>query len=450
MGALKFVVAPAPRVSGELRVPSDKSISHRAVMLSAMCEDATVIEQPLLGADVRATVAAVRACGAEVDEQRVGDETHMTIRGGNLRAPAAPIDCGNAGTLIRLFAGLAAGQNIPCELSGDSSLSRRPMRRIIAPLRAMGADIRGSEDDTPPLIIGDNTSPLNAILYHNTLASAQVKSAILFATLGARGTTAIAEPVISRDHTEKMLAQFGVSVRHSDDRHLIAMDGGQPLRSPGRLRVPADMSSAFFFIVGAAISPDSDLTLTEVGYSPARRGALELLMKMGADIDLSRPRAIGGEEVVDITVRGGLLHGIDIGAADVPAAIDEMPALCIAAACAGGVTRLRGAAELRHKESDRIAAMAAGLAALGARCEESADGITIEGKGKYDKKHKPVFDGGEVGSAGDHRIAMAFAIASLSAKDAITITDCDNVDTSFPDFARYATTAGIRLTTQNL
>ena len=436
-----FKITPSNGIRGEFRVASDKSISHRAVMLAALCEGETEVHNPLMGDDVLATISAMRACGADINQD---DPACLKVRGGGLGAPETPIDCGNAGTLMRVFCGIAAGWDIPCKLMGDSSLMQRPMKRITAPLEQMGASIRPSEKGTPPVVINKRSDTLRGILYSNTLCSAQVKTALLFAGLGAQGSTVIAEPTPSRDHSERMLKLFGAKLRRSEDGRVMELTPGK-LTSPGAIPVPADISSAMFFIVAAAISPGSELVLTEVGINDSRKGGLDLLQQMGADIDVNNPREIGGEPVADILVRGGELHGIQIGAKDVPAAIDDLPALLVAAAAARGETHLSGAEELRHKESDRISAMANGLLALGVNCEERDDGIIVTGK----SGGKPAFTGGEISAEGDHRIAMAFAAASVRAKGEIVITECDKVATSFPNFVKLANASGIRLVEEN-
>lgn len=430
-----FLLTPAVSVSGEIRVASDKSVSHRAVLLSALARGETVIRRPLLSEDVLATVTAVRACGARAG----GGGAELHVEGGELTPPAAAINCGNSGTLMRLFAGIAAGWDIPCALTGDESLMARPMKRIVMPLQMMGAAIRAAKG-VPPVEIGKRAGALQGILYSNTLGSAQVKTAILLAGLRAEDATVVAEPVPSRDHSERMLQAFGARLRRSEDGRICEIRAGE-LTSPGVIEVPADISSAIFFMVGAAMTPGSDILLLEVGINPSRIGALDILRRMGADIDIVNRRAMGGEPVADIRVRGGELHGVEVGAADIPSAVDDIPALLVAAATARGETRITGAGELRHKESDRLASMAAGLHALGVNCRELEDGIIVVGK----NGGKPAFGGGEVQSFGDHRIAMAFAMASLRAKGEIRVVDTANVATSFPNFVRMACAAGLRI-----
>ncbi len=430
---VRFVVSPGGELRGEWRVPSDKSVSHRAVMLAALADGTSEISNILMSEDVRATINAVCACGVKVCEREDG---RLTVDGGGLRAPAAEIDCGNSGTLMRLFCGVAAGWGVAATLIGDSSLMRRPMRRVAEPLAAMGADIRTAENGTPPVQIGGGAK-LRGTAHTIDIASAQVKSALLLAGLRAEGETSVAEPLPTRDHTERMLEVFGAPVSLNDN--IVSVCGGAAL-SPARFGVPADISSAAFLMVGAAIS-GGEMLLRETGINPTRIGVVELLRRMGARIEILNPRRMGAEPVADIRILGGELRGIDITAADVPFAIDEFPALLVAAAAAKGETTLSGAGELRHKESDRIGAMVAGLRTLGVECEETEDGLTMDGRGEREF----VFDKGEVESRGDHRIAMAMAIAALRAKGDIIVRDCDNVATSFPGFSKQAIAAGLRL-----
>lgn len=430
--SINFIISPGGELRGELRVASDKSISHRAVLLASLATGTSEISNILMSEDVRATIAAVCACGAQIADKK----GRLLITGnGTLNSPTAEIDCGNSGTLMRLFGGVAAGWQINATLIGDSSLSRRPMRRIVAPLSKMGANITATAEGCPPLrIVGGQK--LRGVSHTMEIASAQVKSALLLAGLRADGETSVTEPLATRDHTERMLEVFDSPARRHEQT--IMVDGGATL-SPARFGIPADMSSAAFFAVGAAISSGSEVVLKEVGINPTRSGAIELLRRMGARIEILNPRQMGAEPIADIQVFGGDLRGINIVAADVPAAIDEFPALFVAAAVAKGDTVLSGAAELRHKESDRIAVMIAGLRRLGVECKETADGAIIEGRGGR------FFQGGEVDSHGDHRAAMAFAIAALCAESAVTVRDCDNVATSFPTFAKQATCAGLRI-----
>ncbi|MCK9187529.1 3-phosphoshikimate 1-carboxyvinyltransferase [Acidithiobacillus sp.] len=426
----RYLVHPGGQLKGRFPVPGDKSISHRAVILGALAEGVTEIVGLLEGADVLATIAAFRAMGVEMEGP---DNGRLRIHGvglHGLRAPAVPLDCGNSGTAMRLLAGVLAGQVFPSTLIGDTSLQKRPMGRVLNPLRTMGAEITAQEGRAPLHIHG---RPLHGIEYALPVASAQVKSAVLLAGLYADGETCVAEPAPTRDHSERMLQGFGYPVERQALRACLH-SGGQ-LRGQS-LQVPGDISSATFFLLGATIAPGSDLILEGVGINPTRTGVIEILTRMGARIDLTALREVGGEPVADIRVRYAPLQGIVIPPHLVPLAIDEFPALFIAAACATGQTVITGAEELRVKESDRIAVMAGGLQALGATIEERTDGAVISGS--------PLL-GGRVNSHGDHRIAMAFAMAALVAQGAIEILDCANVATSFPSFPVLAQQAGLLL-----
>lgn len=425
-----YRVEPGGLPGGEVGVPGDKSISHRAIMLAGLADGDSRIEGFLTGADCLATLRAFEALGVTVEQG-----TALTVQGrglDGLRAPAAPLDVGNSGTSMRLLAGVLAGQTFDSELTGDASLRRRPMDRVIRPLREMGAEISGVAGDVAPLRIHGGR-PLHGIRYPLPVASAQVKSCLLLAGLYARGETQVAEPAPTRDHTERMLETFGVAVRRADGR--VAVRGGGRLRA-ATLRVPGDISSAAFLLVAAAISPGAELLVRQVGVNPTRTGVLSVLRAMGADLRLENERAFGNEPVADIRVRGGHLRGIDIDPALVPLAIDEFPALFVAAACAQGQTRLHGARELRVKESDRIAVMAEGLQRLGIETQVYADGIRVVGG-------RP--GGGTVASHGDHRVAMAFAVAGLRADAPVTVRDVANVDTSFPGFVETARAAGLAI-----
>ena len=426
----RYLVHPGGQLKGRFPVPGDKSISHRAVILGALAEGVTEIEGLLEGADVLATIAAFRAMGVEMEGP---DNGHLRIQGvglHGLRAPATPLDCGNSGTAMRLLAGVLAGQAFPSTLIGDTSLQKRPMGRVLNPLCTMGAEITAQEGRAPLHIHG---RPLHGIEYALPVASAQVKSAVLLAGLYADGQTCVTEPAPTRDHSERMLQGFGYPVERQAPRACLRSGGQLHGQS---LQVPGDISSATFFLLGATIAPGSDLTLEGVGINPTRTGVIEILTRMGARIDLTALREVGGEPVADIRVRYAPLQGIAIPPRLVPLAIDEFPALFIAAACATGQTVITGAEELRVKESDRIAVMAGGLRALGATIEERADGAIISGS--------PLL-GGRVDSHGDHRIAMAFAMAALVAQDDIEILDCANVATSFPSFPALAQQAGLLL-----
>lgn len=427
---LSFYLRPGDGLHGRLRVPGDKSISHRAVMLGAIADGVTRISGFLEGEDSLATLGAFRAMGVPIEGPDAGRVRIAGVGLGGLRAPPSALDFGNSGTSMRLLAGLLAGQRFAATLVGDPSLSKRPMRRITEPLARMGARIETTHPGTAPLRITP-VAGLCSITYTLPVASAQVKSCLLLAGLYADGETCITEPAPTRDHTERMLAAFGHPVRRAGSR--IRIRGGGRL-SACRLEIPGDISSAAFFLVGASIAPGSDLTVEHVGVNPTRIGVLNILRAMGADIRLINPRDAGGEPVADLRVRAAPLQGIVIPRDQVPLAIDEFPALFIAAACARGETLLTSAEELRVKESDRIQVMAEGLAVLGVEVQPRADGIRIRG-GDY--------GGGRVDSGGDHRIAMAFAIAALRAGAPLEIRDCANVNTSLPGFADLAAGVGL-------
>ncbi|MCP5420549.1 MAG: 3-phosphoshikimate 1-carboxyvinyltransferase [Gammaproteobacteria bacterium] len=430
MGKLNYTVQPGGSLCGRLRAPGDKSISHRAVMLGSLADGLTRIQGFLEGADCLATVDAFRGLGVTIEGPEQG---HLIVHGvgmKGLREPATALDMGNSGTGMRLLTGLLAGQNFSSTLIGDESLSRRPMRRIIEPLTRMGASISATEQGTAPLAIHGG-QPLTGIEYAMPVASAQVKSCLLLAGLYARGTTRISEPAPTRDHTERLLTGFGYALERRDNH--IVLNGGGHLHSCD-IDIPADISSAAFFLVGASIAPDSDLLLEHVGINPTRTGIITLLKQMGANIIMSNERLSGGEPVADLRVRSAPLHGIRIPESLVPLAIDEFPAIFIAAAYAEGETVLSGAEELRLKESDRIQVMADGLQALGGVAQATPDGIVIQGGS---------LQGGAIDSHSDHRIAMAFALAALRAEGAIQIADCANVGTSFPRFVETARQAGL-------
>ena len=420
---------------GDVTVPGDKSISHRAIMLAALADGDSRIEGFLESEDARRTEAIFRAMGVDIQTPAPGKRIVRGVGIDGLRAPLEALDCGNSGTAMRLLAGLLAGQRFGSVLMGDASLSQRPMRRVTAPLERMGARIEVREGGLPPLTINLNNG-LQAIDHELEIASAQVKSAILLAGLYASGTTCVREPRPTRDYTERMLAAFGWPIEFSPG--LARLAGGHRL-SATDVAVPGDFSSAAFFIVAATLVPGSELRLRRVGMNPRRTGLLHVLRAMGADIVEHPAGEQGGEPVVDLVVRHASLHGIEVAVEHVADMIDEFPALFVAAACATGVTTVRGAAELRVKESDRIAAMATGLRALGVRVDESGDGATIHGG--------PV-QGGEVDSLGDHRVAMAFAVAGQLARGPVHIGDTANVATSFPGFAAIAAAAGFGLATR--
>lgn len=431
-----FRVSPGGKLSGSLRVPGDKSISHRSIMLGAIADGTTHVSGFLEGADAISTMNVFRALGVRIEGP---DQGRVTVHGvgiDGLRPSATPLDCGNAGTAMRLLIGLLAGQRFESTLIGDESLSKRPMRRVADPLAGMGARIE-TQDGKPPVRIRP-VDALNGIDFEMPVASAQVKSALLLAGLYAQGETSVSEPAPTRDHTERMLAGFGVAVSRSGNR--VGVQGGQRLRATD-IDVPSDISSAAFFLVGASIAPGSDLLLEHVGVNPTRTGILDILKLMGADIELRNLREVGGEPVADIRVRHAPLRGIEVPAELVPLAIDEFPVLFVAAACASGRTVVTGAEELRVKESDRIAVMADGLQALGVAAQATPDGMIIDGRADG----QPAFGTGTIESHGDHRIAMAFAIAALRAAGELRILDTVNVATSFPGFGSLARSAGLSL-----
>ncbi|MBB3188971.1 bifunctional prephenate dehydrogenase/3-phosphoshikimate 1-carboxyvinyltransferase [Halomonas cerina] len=437
-GNLRYRVSPGGGVSGRIRVPGDKSISHRSIMLGALAEGVTEVKGFLEGEDSLATLQAFREMGVAIEGPHQGRVTIHGVGMRGLKAPSGPLYVGNAGTAMRLFAGLLAGQAFDTELTGDASLTKRPMGRVADPLREMGAVIETAEGGRPPLKIKGGQR-LTGIAYDMPMASAQVKSCLLLAGLYAEGETRVREPAPTRDHTERMLAGFGYAVQR-DGNTCWLTGGGKLIAAP--IDVPSDISSATFFLVAAAISPGSDLVLEHVGINPTRIGVINILQLMGADLHLENQREVGGEPVADLHIRYAPLKGIDIPVEQVPLAIDEFPALFVAAANAEGVTRLRGAGELRVKESDRLQAMANGLTVLGVENRLHEDGIDIVGGGPEDG---PNYGGGHIDSLGDHRIAMAFAIAALRASSEIIIDDCANVATSFPGFIDLARRVGLVL-----
>ena len=431
-GKVVYRVAPGGAAQGVLRVPGDKSISHRAIMLGSLAEGVTQVTGFLEGEDTLATLESFRSLGVHIEGP---DNGRVSIHGvglHGLKKPEKPLCVGNSGTSMRLLCGILAGQNFESELTGDESLSKRPMSRVASPLQEMGATVYASEGGRPPVnIVGG--AKLKGIDYTMPMASAQVKSCLLLAGLYAEGRTRVTEPAPTRDHTERMLRGFGYEVVRNGATAEVASGGKLTATN---IDVPADISSAAFFMVAAAITPGSDITLQHVGVNPTRIGVINILREMGADLQLKNEREIGGEPVADIRVTYAPLIGIDIPQAQVPLAIDEFPVLFIAAACAEGVTRLTGAEELRVKETDRIQSMADGLSVLGIQCETTEDGIVI---------HGGQLQGGEVESCGDHRIAMAFTIAALRADAEIVVNNCANVATSFPNFTCLAKAVGIQL-----
>jgi len=430
-GRLDWRSGPAGPLRGSVGVPGDKSVSHRALMFGALADGVSHIRGFLEGEDTRATAAVLQQLGVRIDTPADGERVVRGVGLHGLRASAQALDCGNAGTGMRLLAGLLAGQAFDSTLVGDASLSKRPMRRVTDPLAAMGARI-DTQDGLPPLVVRGGQR-LHGIRYELPVASAQVKSALLLAGLYAQGETEIIEPHPTRDYTERMLAAFGWPIAFEPGR--ARLSGGHVLRATD-VDVPADFSSAAFFLVAASIVPGSVVRLPAVGLNPRRTGLLEALRLMGADIRIENPRASGGEPVADLLVRHAPLHGVELPEALVPDMIDEFPALFVAAAVAKDNTVIRGAAELRVKESDRLAAMATGLRALGITVDETPDGATI---------HGGTLTGGTVESLTDHRIAMSFAVAGLVAQAPVRINDCRHVATSFPGFMELANGCGFDL-----
>lgn len=428
-----WISSPASPLRGEIIVPGDKSISHRAIMFAALAEGMSHIDGFLEGEDTRATAAIFRQLGVCIEMPSASQRIVHGVGLHGLAAPDSALDCGNAGTGMRLLAGLLAGQRFDTTLIGDESLSRRPMRRVIDPLAAMGAHIESEIGGLPPLRIGGGAT-LHGIAYTAPVASAQVKSAVLLAGLYAEGDTEVCEIHPTRDYTERMLAAFGWPIVFEPGR--ARLTGGRHRLRATDVVVPADFSSAAFFIVAATLVPGSELLLRAVGLNPRRTGLLAALRLMGADIREHDPREQGGERVADLEVRHASLRGVEVPIELVPDMIDEFPILFVAAAAAEGNTSIRGAAELRVKESDRIAVMAKGLSAIGIRVDETPDGAVIQG-GRL--------RGGSVESAGDHRCAMSFAVAGLIADAAVRISDCANVATSFPGFVELANGCGFSL-----
>lgn len=429
---LIFLAQPGGSVKGRIRVPGDKSISHRSIMLGSLAEGTTEVEGFLEGEDALATLQAFRDMGVVIEGPHHGRVTIHGVGLHGLQAPPGPLYLGNSGTSMRLLAGLLAAQPFDTVLTGDASLSKRPMNRVAKPLRAMGAVIETGPEGRPPLTIRGGQR-LTGMDYEMPMASAQVKSCLLLAGLYAADSTSVSEPAPTRDHTERMLRGFGYPVSVEGNTARVA--SGHKLTAC-HIEVPADISSAAFFLVAASIAEDADVLLEHVGINPTRTGVIDILKLMGADISLENLREVGGEPVADVRVRSAQLKGIDIPEDLVPLAIDEFPVLFIAAAYAEGRTVLRGAEELRVKESDRIQVMADGLQALGAQVQPTPDGIIIEG-GRL--------AGGEVWAHGDHRIAMSFSVAALRADGVIRIHDCANVATSFPNFLALCQQVGMHV-----
>lgn len=432
---LRFIVQSGGKLTGRIRVPGDKSISHRSIMLGSLAEGTTQVSGFLQGEDCLCTLQAFRNMGVQIEGP--SDDGKVTIQGvglQGLKAPSTDLDMGNSGTSMRLMSGLMSGQAFDVCMTGDSSLSKRPMKRVTVPLAQMGARIDATAQGTPPLRVHGG-SPLKGIHYDMPMASAQVKSALLLAGLYAEGETSVTEPAPTRDHTERMLRGFGYTVKTEGNR--ISLVGGGKLTATA-IDVPSDISSAAFFMVGASIAAGSDLIIEHVGMNPTRTGVIDILRLMGANLELLNPREVGGEPVADIRVRSAALKGIRIPEALVPLAIDEFPVLFVAAACADGETVLTGAEELRVKESDRIQVMADGLIACGIKAQPTPDGIIIQGG---------AMKGGVITSHNDHRIAMSFSIAGLRASTPMLINDCATVNTSFPGFVKLAQQAGLGIST---
>lgn len=432
---MDFLLQPGGQIRGTARVPGDKSISHRSIMLGAIADGVTTVDGFLEGEDALSTLNAFRAMGVEIEGPENGRVRIHGVGRDGLKAPVGDVYVGNSGTSMRLLAGLLAGQKFDVTMTGDVSLSKRPMERVAKPLREMGAVVETAEGGRPPLTLRGG-QPLKAIDYVLPMASAQVKSCVLLAGLYAEGETRTTEPAPTRDHSERMLRGFGYDVEV--DGPVAKLQGGGRLTAV-HIDVPADISSAAFFMVAASITPDADLTLEHVGINPTRIGVINILRAMGGDITVFNEREVGGEPVADIRIRHAQLKGINIPEDQVPLAIDEFPVLFVAAACAEGQTVLTGAEELRVKESDRIQVMADGLQAMGIDAKPTEDGIVIQGG---------QITGATVESHHDHRIAMSFAVASLRATNPIRVKGCDNVATSFPNFVSLAAGLGMNIEVQ--
>ncbi|MCX7096441.1 MAG: bifunctional prephenate dehydrogenase/3-phosphoshikimate 1-carboxyvinyltransferase [Methylococcales bacterium] len=434
--SITFQVQPGGSLQGEARVPGDKSMSHRSIMLGSLAEGVTHVTGFLVAEDALATLQAFRDMGVEIEGPINGCLTIHGVGKHGLKAPKNELYLGNSGTSMRLLSGLLAGQPFNSVLTGDKSLSGRPMKRVTEPLKAMGADIKTTEQGTAPLYIAGRAGQLHGIDYVMPMASAQVKSCLLLAGMYATGVTRVTEPAPTRDHTERMLNGFSYPVTREGSTATISAEGQLTATD---IDVPSDISSAAFFLVGASIAPGSDLLLKHVGINPTRTGVIDILRLMGAKIDVLNERVVGGEPVADLHVVYSPLKGIDIPEELVPLAIDEFPVLFVAAAVAEGQTRLSGAEELRVKESDRIQVMADGLQILGVDAQPTADGMVIQGGS---------IGGGVVTSHGDHRCAMSFSIAGLRASAPITVLDCANVNTSFPEFKDLVKNLGLNLVSE--
>lgn len=421
--SMEIRVSRAPRINAEIKVPGDKSMSHRAAMLSALSDGTCHLHNYLMGEDCLGTIRVLQQLGVKIESGGPGEFIVHGCRG-RFESPAEDLDCGNSGTTMRLMSGLLAAQSFRVRLTGDASLSRRPMKRVMDPLRKMGARMETEgAGDCPPLVIEGTNSP-SALEYKLPVASAQVKSAVLLAGLFAHGKTTVIQPVATRDHTERMLEYFGVPVEVSGER--ISVEGGK-LPQARDFDVPGDISSAAFWLVAAAAQPGARLKIKNVGLNPTRTGILDVLKRMGADIRIERMDDGTGEPAGDVEIQGAALHGTTIGGAEIPNVIDELPVLAVAAALADGTTIIKDAAELRVKESDRLAVVAHHLQAMGADLTEHPDGMEIRGG-------RPLH-GARLTSHGDHRIAMAFAVAGLFAEGETVIDDTACVETSYPGFA---------------
>ena len=421
---------PSGPLRGTLKVPGDKSISHRALMLSALAVGTSNISGLLEGEDVLATAAAMLAMGAHIERNGEGSWTVHGVGVGGLMQPSGALDMGNSGTSTRLLMGLVASHRLTATFIGDASLSKRPMGRVIDPLSQMGAEFTASPGGMLPLMVR-GLVPAIPISYRLPVASAQVKSAVLLAGLNIAGITEVIEPVPTRDHSERMLRGFGADLTVDVDtdgvRHIRLM--GEAELQPQQIEVPGDPSSAAFFVVAALITPGSEVTVTHVGMNPTRTGIYKMLQAMGADLTYSNEREVGGEPVADITARYSVLRGIDVPPEVAPSMIDEFPVFFVAASMAQGRTTTSGLDELRVKESDRLALMATGLKAIGAQVEEREDGLIINGSGG-----EPLEGGATVTSSLDHRIAMSFAVAGQNCYHAVTVDDVSPIATSFPTF----------------
>ncbi|BBP43587.1 3-phosphoshikimate 1-carboxyvinyltransferase [Thiosulfativibrio zosterae] len=439
---VRFKVQPGGSIKGRIRVPGDKSVSHRSIMLGSIAEGVTHVSGFLEGEDSLATLKAFQAMGVQIEGPHNGDVTIHGVGLRGLKKPSVPLDMGNSGTAMRLMAGILAGQDFECELIGDASLSKRPMKRVTDPLRQMGAEIDTAEGGMPPLKLKKG-QPLKGIQYTLPMASAQVKSCLILAGLYAEGTTEVIEPAPTRDHTERMLNGFGYAV-HTEkldgSASKMTVTGGGTLTAMN-IDVPSDISSAAFFMVAASIAPGSDLVIEHVGINPTRTGVIDILKLMGADITLENEQTVGGEPVADVHVRYAPLKGIEIPEDLVPLAIDEFPVLFVAASTAEGKTVLFGAEELRVKESDRIQVMADALNAVGIHAQPTHDGMVIVGGKQQVQKD-------EIQSHHDHRISMAMTIAGLTAVSEVVIEDCANVNTSFPTFLTLANQVGLKVTAE--